>query len=143
MESTAASREHEMIRRLGVWESEGGHIDASRAATTRQARAWWPAARLADLTPGSAVHVDVDGHAICLVNSGGDVHALRDECSHGQVRLSEGDVLDGLIECWQHGSCFDLATGEPTGPPATVRVPVYPARVVDSVIQVELSSTRC
>ena len=38
--------------------------------------------------------------------------------------------VDGYtIECWLHGSCFDLRTGQPTGLPATEPVPVYPVKI--------------
>ena len=33
------------------------------------------------------------------------------------------------MECWLHGSRFDLRTGEPLGPPAVRPVPVYPLTV--------------
>lgn len=136
--------------RLRVWESEGGRLDADALATPVEATAthlyapgghvWWPVVPVFDLAPDSAVHVEVDGHPICLVQSGGEVYALLDECSHGQVALSDGDVFTGLIECWQHGSCFDLVTGEPTGPPATAGVPVFQVRSVASVIEVAVPS---
>ena len=35
------------------------------------------------------------------------------------MKLSEGEVYDGTLECWLHGSCFDLRSGKPTGPPPT------------------------
>ncbi len=66
------------------------------------------------------------------------MHALLDECSHGQVALSDGDVEDGFVECWLHGSRFDLLTGKPTGPPATAPVPIYPVRITGGVIEVAL-----
>ena len=47
---------------------------------------------------------------------------------HAAIPLSEGDVGDGEIECYLHGSRFDLRTGEPLGLPATEPVAVYPAR---------------
>ena len=49
-------------------------------------------------------------------------------CSHAEVKLSEGEVYDGTLECWLHGSCFDLRSGKPTGPPAIEPVPVIPSR---------------
>jgi 3-phenylpropionate/trans-cinnamate dioxygenase ferredoxin subunit len=55
----------------------------------------------------------------------GDLHAVSDICSHQDVSLSEGEVDDCAIECWLHGSRFDLRTGEPTGLPATRPIPVY------------------
>jgi 3-phenylpropionate/trans-cinnamate dioxygenase ferredoxin subunit len=33
------------------------------------------------------------------------------------------------VECWLHGSRFDLRTGKPTGLPATEAVPVYSVRI--------------
>ena len=44
---------------------------------------------------------------------------FRSTCSHAEVALSEGDVTDCQIECWLHGSMFDLRTGKPTNLPAT------------------------
>ncbi|HEX9260324.1 MAG TPA: non-heme iron oxygenase ferredoxin subunit [Acidimicrobiales bacterium] len=86
---------------------------------------------LADLAPGTARMVEASGHKICVVRIGDDVYAIGDTCSHGQVSLSEGEVLvDSCeIECWKHGSAFDLRTGEPITLPATQPVPVYEVRV--------------
>ena len=62
-------------------------------------------------------------------DSDGDVHAIDDTCSHANVSLSEGEVDDCTLECWLHGSRFDLRTGEPTGPPAIVPIAVYPVKI--------------
>ena len=77
------------------------------------------------IADGTAISVDVEGTPVCLARSEGRLYALRDVCSHAEVALSEGDVDDGTIECWLHGSRFDLETGQPTGLPATKPVPVY------------------
>jgi 3-phenylpropionate/trans-cinnamate dioxygenase ferredoxin subunit len=74
---------------------------------------------------GTAISVDVAGTPVCLVRNDGRLYALRDVCSHAEVALSEGDIDDGTVECWLHGSRFDLETGQPTGLPATKPVPVY------------------
>lgn len=86
----------------------------------------------------SAMHVDIGGYGLCVTRSLGEVHALHDECSHGQVPLSEGEVDGGYVECWMHGSRFDLATGVPAGPPATEPVAVYPVRINGNDIEVRL-----
>jgi 3-phenylpropionate/trans-cinnamate dioxygenase ferredoxin subunit len=88
------------------------------------------ACSLADLPgDGEAISVEVNGEPVAVVKTGGDVYAIRDVCSHAEVPLSEGEVYDHTIECWLHGSCFDLRTGKPTGPPATKPVPVYPVKI--------------
>ena len=75
-----------------------------------------------DVASGSAIAVDIEGPAsgaIAVVRDGDDWYAVEDECSHAAIPLSEGDVGDGEIECYLHGSRFDLATGRPLGLPAT------------------------
>ena len=44
------------------------------------------------------------------------------------------------IECWLHGSRFDLRTGEPTGLPATEPVAVYPVRVDGDDVLVDVDA---
>jgi nitrite reductase/ring-hydroxylating ferredoxin subunit len=93
---------------------------------------------LADLAEDSALRVELDGVPVCLVRSEGEVHAVSDVCSHADVSLAEGEV-DGLtIECWLHGSRFDLVSGRPTGLPATKPVPVYPVKIEGDDVYVSL-----
>jgi 3-phenylpropionate/trans-cinnamate dioxygenase ferredoxin subunit len=93
---------------------------------------------LDDLAPGTARQVVVGEHRIALVRIDDDVYAIGDVCSHQDISLSEGEVLceERQIECWKHGSAFDLTTGAPESLPATKPVPVYEARVVDGQIEV-------
>ena len=65
---------------------------------------------------------------MCLARSEGSFFALYDECSHAEVPLSEGEVEEGFVECWLHGSMFDLSSGKPTGLPATEPVRTYRGR---------------
>ncbi|HEV2345968.1 MAG TPA: non-heme iron oxygenase ferredoxin subunit [Actinocrinis sp.] len=91
---------------------------------------WHPVGALADFEEDKPEAVDVDGTPIAVVRtSGGKVHAIHDVCSHANVALSEGEVVDGEIECWLHGSTFSLATGKPTCLPAVESVPVYPVKI--------------
>ncbi len=88
-----------------------------------------------DLAPEEALRVELDGVdgavvEVAVVRDGaGDWHALSDICSHGQVSLSDGEVDGCLIECWLHGSQFDLRTGKPIALPATRPVAVYPVTI--------------
>ena len=84
---------------------------------------------LSDLVDDEPLAVELGGEPAAIVRvSGGDVYAIRDVCSHAEVPLSEGEVDGCTIECWLHGSRFDLRTGKPTGMPATEPVPVYPVK---------------
>jgi len=82
-----------------------------------------------DVADGSAVRITIDGVPVAVVRSSGEVYAIHDVCSHANVALSEGEIDDQTIECWLHGSRFDLVTGRPTGLPATQPVPVYPVKI--------------
>ena len=87
--------------------------------------------------PG-ALRVDVGDVPVAVVRSRGEVHAISDTCSHAEVSLSEGDVEDSEIECWLHGSRFDLRTGQPTSLPAFRPVDVYPVRVEGDDVLVDV-----
>jgi 3-phenylpropionate/trans-cinnamate dioxygenase ferredoxin subunit len=83
-----------------------------------------------DLPEVGAVRVTVDGVPVAVVrDEEGHVHAVNDICTHAEVSLSEGEVDDCTIECWLHGSRFDLRTGEPTALPAIRPVAVYPVTI--------------
>ncbi|GAA1018403.1 (2Fe-2S)-binding protein [Acrocarpospora pleiomorpha] len=95
--------------------------------------------KLADIPVEGVIPVEVDGTPVAIVRTDEGVFALHDVCSHAEVRLSEGDVYDGTLECWLHGSCFDVATGKPTGPPATRPVSTYPVKIDGDDVYVSLS----
>ena len=96
---------------------------------------------LADLEPGSARRVEVDGRPVAVIRIDDDVYAIGDTCSHAEVSLSEGwvDAEDCTIECVAHGATFDVATGEPITLPATRPVPVYEAAVVEGTVVVTVA----
>jgi 3-phenylpropionate/trans-cinnamate dioxygenase ferredoxin subunit len=88
---------------------------------------------------GLAVRVgDLD---VAVARDGDEFFAVQDLCSHAAVALSEGEVADCQIECWLHGSRFDLRTGKPTGLPATEPVAVFPVEVRDDGIYVDVTTT--
>jgi 3-phenylpropionate/trans-cinnamate dioxygenase ferredoxin subunit len=98
------------------------------------------ACTLSELKDESAIRVELAGKPVCIARSNGEVFALHDVCSHADVALSEGDVEDGHIECWLHGSMFDLRTGKPTGLPATRPVPTFPVTVEGDDVLVQMES---
>ena len=99
-----------------------------------------------DVPKGSVVSADIGGTPVAVVHTecdGADrFYAIYDECSHAQIALSEGEVDGCTLECWLHGSRFDLRTGEPTGLPATEPVPVYPVEIHDGEIYVDLGEVQ-
>jgi 3-phenylpropionate/trans-cinnamate dioxygenase ferredoxin subunit len=76
---------------------------------------------------------------LAIARDGDEFFAVQDLCSHAAVALSEGEVADCQIECWLHGSRFDLRTGKPTGLPATEPVSVFPVEVREDGVYVDVT----
>lgn len=97
---------------------------------------------LAELIENTARKVVLDGKPIALVmDSNGDVFAIGDTCTHGDISLSEGFVEGQTLECWAHGSKFDLCTGKPLNLPAFEPVPVYSVEIIDGDIFIDPTVT--
>jgi len=95
-----------------------------------------------EVAKGAALRVELGGVDVAIVHADDDnFYAIHDECSHAAVPLSDGEVDGCTLECWLHGSRFDLRTGEPTGLPATEPVPVYPVEIRDGSVYVSLTSS--
>jgi 3-phenylpropionate/trans-cinnamate dioxygenase ferredoxin subunit len=76
--------------------------------------------------PRGVLRVEVEGEPVAIVcTDNGSYSAISDVCSHAEVALSDGDIDGSTVECWLHGSRFDVRSGKPLGPPATRAVPVY------------------
>ena len=86
---------------------------------------------LDEVTADQGLAVTVGDLEVVVARNGDEVFALQNECSHAAVALSEGEVADCQIECWLHGSMFDLRTGKPTGLPATEPVATFPTEIRD------------
>jgi len=101
-----------------------------------------------DLAPGETLKVDLDDQngrevEVAVVrDEDGEYHAISDICSHGQVSLSDGEVEGCLIECWLHGSQFDLRTGQPLQLPATRPVPVYTLSIEGDNVFVDVDAPK-
>ncbi len=96
-----------------------------------------------DLPKGRVMAVEVDGTPVAVVHAADDnFYAIYDECSHAAVALSEGEVDGCTLECWLHGSRFDLRTGEPSGLPATEPVEVFPVQIRDGEIYVDVNGVK-
>jgi 3-phenylpropionate/trans-cinnamate dioxygenase ferredoxin subunit len=99
-----------------------------------------------DVSDDEALAVTIGAYDVAIarcVDPGGaeEFFALQDVCSHAAVSLSEGEVEDCTVECWLHGSRFDLRSGKPTSFPATEPVATFPVEVREDGVYVDVSTT--
>lgn len=93
--------------------------------------------RLTDLKDREPKRIEIEGEAICVVRIDSEVFAVGDTCTHANVSLAEGEIVGHDIECWLHGSRFNLRTGVPDTPPAVVALPTYSVAIVDDLVVIE------
>ncbi|KUG54315.1 ferredoxin [Serinicoccus chungangensis] len=90
-----------------------------------------------------AVVAEIEGRRVAIArDSAGELHAFDDTCSHANVSLAEGEIEGQHIECWLHGSQFNMTTGAPEQLPATIPIAVHELRVdEDGSVLVTLRTT--
>ena len=93
-----------------------------------------------EFPPGSVKLVLVGSVTLGVYNVDGELYAIEDRCSHDDGPLAEGDwdLEELVVVCPCHGSRFDLRTGRPLTLPAYVPVNVYPVRVEEGMVKVEV-----
>ncbi len=96
-------------------------------------------ASVEELADQTMKRVEAGNTPVCLAHAeDGNFYALNDICTHEEFSLSDGELWDMDVECPQHGSRFNLATGKVTGLPAVIPAKTYPVSVEDSDIFVEV-----
>jgi 3-phenylpropionate/trans-cinnamate dioxygenase ferredoxin subunit len=98
-----------------------------------------PVCAVGDLPDGEAVRVEAEV-PIAVFNVEGAFYAIDDTCTHQDASLVDGWLEGCTVECPLHASCFDLRTGEPTGPPAKKPVRTHKVVVEDGKVYVCVSA---
>ena len=94
--------------------------------------------KLEDFADGKGSEILIGARRIALFRDGDKVRAIKNICPH------EGDLLhrcppkDGVAVCLGHGWRFDLTTGNCVKGEPESRVAVYPARVIDGEVEIDL-----
>ena len=99
---------------------------------------WIKVAAEGDVPDGETLAVEADGVPICLYNLAGRICATQDSCTHEEASLAGGYIDGDCIECPLHQAVFHIPTGEVREPPATENLRVYPVKVENGDILVEI-----
>jgi nitrite reductase/ring-hydroxylating ferredoxin subunit len=102
------------------------------------AMAWQAVANRLDLAEGEVKGLIVNGTPVALYCIDGEVLATHNTCTHAQACLSDGYLENGQIECPLHQALYDVRTGKAVSGPANGDLKVFPARVHDGQVQVDV-----
>jgi MocE subfamily Rieske [2Fe-2S] domain protein len=100
----------------------------SLAGTPQAVRdTWVEACSVDDLAEEDVIGFDHDGRSYAVYRLKGDGFFATDGlCTHEQVALAGGLVIEGCIECPMHNGRFDIATGKAVRRPVRDNLRTYP-----------------
>ena len=102
------------------------------------AEEWHLVASTDDIEEEDVLGVNVEGTAVAVYNVKGAFYATENVCTHAFAFLSEGIVIDDIIECPVHQGRFHIPTGKPKGAPVSVALDTYATKVENGKIYVRL-----
>lgn len=93
---------------------------------------WVDACGAEDVDEEDVIRFDHGDRTFAIYRSPEDEYFCTDGlCTHEQVHLADGLVLDYVIECPKHNGQFDYRTGEAKRVPVCVALGTYPVRIQD------------
>ena len=111
--------------------------EAGAAAAAGDLR-WVAVAGADELEDGQARAFAADGERVALARVGGEIYAVRDECSHDDGPLGDGTLEGCAIQCPRHGARFDVRTGAVLSMPAIAPIDSFQVRIEDGQVLVGL-----
>ena len=99
---------------------------------------WLNVCRPDEIEPEDLIRFDHEGRTFAVYRSADDEFYCTDGlCTHEQVHLEDGLVMDNIIECPKHNGRFDYRTGEAKGAPACVDLNTYPVKVENGRVMIQ------
>jgi len=91
---------------------------------------WIDACATDDILAEDVIRFDHGGRTYAIYRTRDDRYFATDGlCTHEQVHLADGYVMDNIIECAKHNGRFDFTTGEAKGAPVCVNLATYKVKV--------------
>jgi len=100
---------------------------------------WIDACAADDIDAEDVIRFDHDGRTFAIYRSPEDGYYCTDGlCSHEQVHLADGLVMDHTIECPKHNGQFDYRTGAAKRAPVCVNLATYAVKVADGRVLIDV-----
>lgn len=94
--------------------------------------------KVGDVPEGGCFRAEVDGlPALAVFNVDQEYFVMNDTCSHGEASLSDGEIVDGQVECPWHNARFCIKSGAALTFPAVEGQKIYPIKLVDGDILID------
>ena len=100
---------------------------------------WHPVFSETDLVAGKIFCTTVESKKILVVRSGAEIFSCGAMCPHQGTSMENGWVFDDEITCPEHSWVFSLRDGALTWPGTGPRIPIYPVRMREGMVEVEIS----
>jgi 3-phenylpropionate/trans-cinnamate dioxygenase ferredoxin component len=83
-----------------------------------------------DIEKEDVIRFDFNDRTFAVYRTAADAYYATDGlCTHANVHLSGGFVMENIIECPKHNGRFDFTTGQAKGAPACIDLKTYPVKV--------------
>ena len=100
---------------------------------------WIEACATDDIDEEDLIRFDHEGRTFAIYRSPDDEFYCTDGlCTHENVHLADGLVMDHVIECPKHNGQFDYRTGEALRAPVCENLGTYPVKVEGGKVLVEI-----
>ena len=99
---------------------------------------WIKACNLEQVKKGELFGFVKDGMKLLIANLDGKIHATDLICTHADADLSTGFLSEDGVRCPLHLSVFNLVNGKPNNLPAETALKVYPVKIDNNEIFVEV-----
>lgn len=100
---------------------------------------WIDACATEDIEQEDLIRFDHEDRTFAIYRSPQDEFFCTDGlCTHEQVHLADGLVMDHRIECPKHNAQFDYRNGKALRAPACVDLRVWPVRVEGGRVLIEI-----
>lgn len=101
---------------------------------------WIDVVAFDDLADEDVRRFDHAGKTYAVYRCEKQVYATDGLCTHEQVDLADGYLMDHVIECPKHNGRFDIRDGRALSAPVCVNLRIWPARVQDGIVQIQTES---
>ena len=101
---------------------------------------WIQVCQADDIEAEDVIRFDHGDRTFAIYRSNDDQYYASDGlCTHENVHLAGGFVMDNIVECPKHNGRFDISTGEAKGAPACIDLRTYPVKVENGQVVIDIS----